>query len=242
MPAPAHLITVNIGSQTIGLAEFRLINDRLALVNYRFRETPLDPATGERRDAHAALHETALALREMMHEMHIHGAPVNYAVPAQSVFARFVKLPGLEAEKIEKIISFEAQQNVPFPIDQVVWNYQLVGGGMGEQIQVVIVAIKRDLLEEINNAVEESGLQTRLVGMASMGLYNAFCYNYPDLSGCSLLVDIGARTTNVLFAESARIFSGRLPIGASAITAAVAKEFGESFAAAETRRTRDGFV
>jgi type IV pilus assembly protein PilM len=174
--------------------------------------------------------------------MHINRGPVNYAVAAQSVFARFVKLPALDAEKIDKIIAFEAQQNVPFPMDQVVWDYQLVGGGMGEQIQVVIVAIKRDLIEEINNAVEETGLQTRIIGMASMGLYNAFCYNYTDLSGCSLLVDIGARTTNVLFIESGRIFSRSLPLGSSAITAAIAKEFGESFAAAETRKNRDAFV
>src|SRR6266480_1788362 len=242
MAAPARLITLNIGSQTIGLAEFRVVHGRLALLNYRFRETPLDPATGERRDAHAALHETAGVLREIMHEMHIHRADVNYAVPAQSVFARFVKLPALDAETIDKIIAFEAQQNVPFPIDEVVWDYQLVGGGMGEQIQVVIVAIKRDLLDEINNAVEETGLRTRILGMASMGLYNAFCYNYTDLQGCSLLVDIGARTTNVLFIESGRIFSRSLPLGGSAITAAIAKEFGESFAAAETRKSRDAFV
>ncbi len=242
MAAPARLITLNIGSQTIGLAEFRVIHGRLALLNYRFRETPLDPATGERRDAHAALHETAGVLREIMHEMHIHRADVNYAVPAQSVFARFVKLPALDAEKIDKIIAFEAQQNVPFPMDQVVWDYQLVGGGMGEQIQVVIVAIKRDLLEAINNAVEETGLRTRIIGVASMALYNAFCYNYSDLNGCSLLVDIGARTTNVCFVESGRIFSRSLPIGSSAITAAIAKEFGESFAAAETRKNRDAFV
>src|SRR6266540_3875708 len=242
MAAPARFITLNIGSQTIGLGEFRVIHGRLVLVNFRFRETPLDPATGQRRDAHAALHETAVGLREMMHEMHIHAAPVNYAVPAQSVFARFVKLPALDAEKIDKMISFEAQQNVPFPLDQVVWDYQLVGGGMGEQIQVVIVAIKRDLLDEINNAVEESGLRTNIVGVASMGLYNAFCYNYTHLNGSSLLVDIGARTTNVLFIEPGRIFSRSLPIGGSAITAAIAREFGESFAAAEARRKRDGFV
>ena len=192
MAAPARLITLNIGSQTIGLAEFRVIQGRLVLLNYRFRETPLDPATGQRLEAHVALHETALVLREIMHEMHIHQGDVNYAVSAQSVFARFVKLPALDAEKIDKIIAFEAQQNVPFPIDQVVWDYQLVGGGMGEQIQVVIVAIKRDLLDEINNAVEETGLRTRILGVASMGLYNAFCYNYTDLKGCSLLVDIGA--------------------------------------------------
>ena len=242
MAAPARLITLNIGSQTIGLAEFQVVHGRLALVNYRFRETPLDPETGQRRDVHAALHETAVALREMMHEMHIHGAPVNYAVPAQSVFARFVKLPGLEVEKIERIISFEAQQNVPFPIDQVVWDYQLVGGGMGEQIQVVIVAIKRDLLDEINNVVEETGLWTSIVGVASMALYNAFCYNYTDLNGCSMLVDIGARTTNVLFIESGRIFLRSVPLGGSTITGAIAREFNESFAAAEARRKRDGFV
>src|SRR5205809_2454143 len=242
MAAPSRLITLNIGSQTIGLAEFRVIQGRLVLLNYRFRETPLDPATGQRLEAHVALHETALVLREIMHEMHIHQGDVNYAVSAQSVFARFVKLPALDAEKIDKIIAFEAQQNVPFPMDQVVWDYQLVGGGMGEQIQVVIVAIKRDLLDEINNAVEETGLRTRILGMASMGLYNAFCYNYTDLQGCSLLVDIGARTTNVLFIESGRIFSRSLPLGGSAITAAIAKEFGESFAAAETRKSRDAFV
>src|SRR5437870_3934338 len=242
MAAPARLITLNIGSQTIGLAEFRVIQGRLVLLNYRFREAPLDPATGQRRDAHVAVHETAVVLREMLHEMHIHRGPLNYAVPAQSVFARFVKLPALDAAKIDKIIAFEAQQNVPFPMDQVIWDYQLVGGGMGEQIQVVIVAIKRDLLEEINNAVEETGLRTRIIGMASMGLYNAFCYNYADLNGCSLLVDIGARTTNVLFIEAGRIFSRTLPIGGSAITAAIAKEFGESLAAAETRKKRDGFV
>src|SRR2546430_5730522 len=241
MAAPARLISLNLGSQTIGLAEFRVINGRLVLLSYRFRQTPLDPASGQRLDAHVALQETAVALREMMHEMHIHRGPINYAVPAQSVFARFVKLPALDAEKIDKIISFEAQQNVPFPIDQVVWDYQLVGGGMGEQIEVVIVAIKRDLLDEITNTLEETGLRTRIVGVASMGLYNAFCYNYTNLSGCSLLVDIGARTTNVLFIESGRIFSRSLPIGGIAITPPISLEFWETFAAAGNRKQRGGF-
>src|SRR5258708_30640648 len=197
MPAPACLITLNIGSQTIGLAEFRAQDQGgLVLLNYRFRETPFDPASGERRDAHDALHETAATLRGMMQEIHINQGEVNYAVPAQSVFTRFVKLPGLDAEKIHKVISFEAQQNVPFPIDEVVWDYQLVGGGMGEQIQVVLVAIKVDLLDQINEAVEGTGLQTSIVDIAPMALYNAFRNSYPEVGDCSLLLDIGARTTN----------------------------------------------
>ena len=177
-----------------------------------------------------------------MHEMQIPRRPVNYALPAQSVFARFVKLPALGQEKLDKIISFEAQQNVPFPLNEVVWDYQIVGGGLGEQIQVVLVAIKVDLIDDINAAVEGTGLETSIVDIAPMALYNAFRYSYPEVGDCSLLLDIGARTTNILFIESGRIFLRSIPLGGSAITAAIAREFNESFSAAETRKKRDGFV
>ncbi len=243
MAIAPRLISLNFGSQTVGLAEFRVqAHGGLVLLDYRFGETPLDPATGQRREAHTALHETAAVLREMMHELRIKNGAVNCALPAQSVFARFVKLPSLEHEKLEKIIAFEAQQNVPFPIDDVVWDYQVVGGRLDEQIQVILVAIKQDLLDGVNGAVEETGLHTSTVDMAPMALYNAFRYSYPNVNDCSLLVDIGARTTNVLFIEPRRIFSRSLPIGGSSITGAIAREFGESFEAAETRKKRDGFV
>jgi type IV pilus assembly protein PilM len=243
MAIAPRLISLNLGSQTVGLAEFRVQpHGGLVLLDYRLRETPLDPATGQRREAHTALHETAAVLREMMHELRIKNGAVNCALPAQSVFARFVKLPSLEHEKLEKIIAFEAQQNVPFPIDDVVWDYQVVGGGLDEQIQVILVAIKHDLLDDVNGAVEETGLHTSTIDVAPMALYNAFRYSYPNVNDCSLLVDIGARTTNILFIEPRRIFSRSLPIGGSAITGAIAREFGEPFDAAETRKKRDGFV
>jgi type IV pilus assembly protein PilM len=233
-----RLISLNLGSQTIGLAEFRVqAHGGLVLLDYRLREIATDPTSDEIRRA-----RIAVAVREMMSELHIKHGAVNYALPAQSVFARFVKLPGLEQEKLEKIIAFEAQQNVPFPIDDVVWDYQLVGGGLEEQIQVVLVAIKVDLLDDINGGVEEAGLHTSTIDVAPMALYNAFRYSYPNVNECSLLVDIGARTTNVLFIEPRRIFSRSLPIGGSAITGAIAREFGESFEAAETRKKRDAFV
>jgi type IV pilus assembly protein PilM len=243
MAIAPRLISLNLGSQTVGLAEFRVqAHGGLVLLDYRLREMPLDPATGQRREAHTALHETAAVLREMMHELRIKNGAVNCSLPAQSVFARFVKLPSLEHEKLEKVIAFEAQQNVPFPIDDVVWDYQVVGGGLDEQIQVILVAIKHDLLDDVNGAVEETGLHTSTIDMAPMALYNAFRYSYPNVNDCSLLLDIGARTTNVLFIEPRRIFSRSLPIGGSAITGAIAREFGESFEAAETRKKRDGFV
>src|SRR5438874_11691419 len=238
MARPTHLISLNVGSQIIGLAHFRVqSHGGLVLMDYRLREILAEPGGEGMRHA-----QIAIALREMMHELQIKRGTVNYAIAAQSAFLRFVKLPLVEEEKIERIIGFEAQQNVPFPINEVVWDYQVVGGGMDEQIQVIIAAIKADYLEGINAAVEESGLRANKIGIAPPALYNAFRYNYADITGCSLLVDIGARTTNLVFIEPGRVFMRSVPIGGSSITAAVAKEFRETFDAAEFRKKRDAFV
>ena len=238
MAAAPRIISLNLGSQTVGLAEFNVLpHGGLVLQDFRLRDVLTDGTNEGMRYA-----QVAAVLRDMMQEMKLSPGTVNYAVPGQSVFARFVKLPAVEEEKIEKIIAFEAQQNVPFPINEVVWDYQLVGGGADEQIQVVLVAIKSDLLDEVNAAVEGTGLRTAIVDVAPMSLYNAFRYSYSDLKGCSLLVDIGARTTNLLFIEPGKIFSRSVPIGGSSITTAIAREFEEPFAAAELRKKRDGFV
>jgi len=240
MAKAPRIITLNLGSQTLGLATFAMQpHGGLILQDYQLREILADPANEGTRQF-----EIAAVLDELMSDLRVKDGNVNFAVPGQSVFTRFVKLPLVEEEKIERIIAFEAQQNVPFPIDDVVWDYQLVGAGINEQVQVVLVAIKADLLEEVNDSVEATKLQTRIVDIAPMALYNAFRYNYPDLSGsgCSLLADIGARTTNLLFVEPGKVFTRSIPIGGGSITAAIAKEFGETFAAAETRKKRDGFV
>ncbi|MGH8100302.1 MAG: type IV pilus assembly protein PilM, partial [Chthoniobacterales bacterium] len=240
MATAPRIITLNLGSQTIGLAEFQLQpQGGLLWQNFRRREIMAAPTAGAMRNA-----EITVALREMMDELRPKKGDVNLAVPGQAVFTRFVKLPIVEEEKIERIISFEAQQNVPFPIDEVVWDYQLVGGGAAEEIQVVLVAIKSELLDQMNDSVEGTGLRPGIVDVAPMALYNAFRFNYPDLpgGGCSLLIDMGARTTNLLFIEPGRIFSRSVPIGGASITMAITKEFGETFAAAEVRKKRDGFV
>src|SRR5437764_6561625 len=138
MARSTRLISLNVGSQTIGLAEFRVeAHGGLALVGYRFREFPVDP-TGEGM-GHAQM---PIALGEMMNELQIKRGRVNYAVSGQSVFARFVKLPSVGEEKIEKIISFEAQQNVPFPIDEVVWDTKSVGGVATGQFQLYWFRLK----------------------------------------------------------------------------------------------------
>src|SRR5438128_9372636 len=238
MPGPARILTLNLGSQAISVGDFRpQTGGGLVLRDYKRRDLAIESPGEPVRHA-----QITATIREILNELGIKSARVNYAVAGQSVFARLVKLPSVEEEKIDRIIAFEAQQTVPFPIDEVVWDYQLVGGGTDEQLQVVLVAIKSDLLEGINAAVEAAGLRPMVIGVANMALYNAFRYNYSDLTDSSLVVDIGARTTNVLFIEPGKVFSRSVPIGGSSITAAIAREFRESFAEAELRKSRDAFV
>ena len=237
MFASPRILSLDLGSQTLGLAEFQAQpNGGLLLTGYRRRDILADPAS--ETDRNRRISET---LSAMMRDLGIKNGPVDYAVSGQSIFARFVKIPFVDQDKIERIVAFEAQQNVPFPIEEVVWDYQLVGSE-ADKIEVVLVAIKADLLDGINAAVEAAGLQTRRVDVAPMALYNAFRFNYSELTGSSLVIYIGARTTNLLFIEPGKVFSRSIPIGGSSITAAIAKDFNEPFGAAEVRKKHDGFV
>lgn len=222
----------------MGIAEFRAgTNGGLTLVNYRLTELLADPVADATR-----LAQVKLAIGESLQSLKVQGAKTNYAIPSQHVFTRFVKLPAVGEEKADQIVAFEAQQNVPFPIDEVVWDYQLVGDKSASNLEVVLVAIKSDLLEETNDVVEENALTPSVVDVAPMALYNAFRYNYSDVQGCSLIIDIGARTTDLIFVEPKKVFSRSISIGGNTITAAIAKEFDEPFATAEERKKKDGFV
>lgn len=238
MSPRTRITTLNLGSQSIELAEFRT-HAPGALTLYGYRSCELLP---DLADSASKRGQVIIALREMLIDLKISGGPVNYTVAEDLTFTRFVSLPLIEQEKIDRIIAFEAQQNVPFPIDQVVWDYQLVGGGSGEQSQMMLVAIKADLLEDINAVVEETGLRTSVVDLATTALYNAYRHNYPERDGCALLIDIGARTTNLLFIQGTKLFTRSVPIGGGSITSAIAKEFNESFGEAEVRKKRDGFA
>lgn len=238
MAAPNRILALDLGTQTVGLAEFQTGRDGgLILANYKTAELMGDPAVDATRNA-----QTKITVGEMVAAAGYKGQPVNYAVSSQSVFTRFVKLPSVGEDQVDQIVGFEAQQNVPYPINEVVWDYQLVDQGNSAEVEVVLVAIKSDLLDEINNAVETSGLQASTVDVSPMAIYNAYRYNYGELQDCSLILDVGARTTNLIFVEPRKVFSRSIQIGGTKVTEAIAKDFNEPFAAAEERKRQVGFV
>jgi len=238
MASPQRVICLNAGMQTVSMAEFALLPDG-GLELDRFATTDLipDPSADATR-----IGQIKLAVGELKEKLGVKGGEIHYSLPSQAVFTRFIKLPAASAEQIDQIIGFEAQQNVPFPIDEVVWDYEVVPSTDDEKIEVALVATKSDQLTELAEAIEANGFRTGLIDVSPFALYNAFRYNYADRSGCSLLVDIGARTTNLIFAQNDRIFCRSIPVGGSSITASLAKEFDKEFVASEQLKISKGFV
>ena len=239
MAAPKGILALNLGTQTISLAEFqRNADGGLTLSRLKQGEILGDPSADPTRAA-----QTKLQVEQIVGELGVKGRSVNYAIASHVIFTRPVTLPSVgDATQVEQLVAFEAQQNVPYPIDEVVWDWQLLDAGDGGQVEVILAAIKSDLLDEINTSAQAGGLKPAVVEIAPMALYNALRYNYPDAEGCTILLDIGSRTTNLLFCEPGKIFPRRLNIGGSSITTAIAKDFGISFPEAEVRKVQDGFV
>jgi len=229
-------VALNIGSQRIGMAVFEVSKSgSLTLTAYDSESIVADPAL----DA-SKISQTRVAIADLAQRLKVGKIKARYAISGQSVFTRFVKLPPLQDDNIEQLVTFEAQQHVPFPLAEVVWDYELIEGAAEKE--VVIVAIKSDALDEINTAVNDSGIGTSEVDVAPMAIYNAFRATYGNPEEPVLLIDIGAKTSNLLYIEGSRFFTRSIAIGGSAVTAAIAKEYGISFVEAEQQKVMNGLV
>ena len=235
------ILTLNLGSQRIGMARFAAGGKgNLQLSGYAFAEISGDPTIEAAR-----VTQVSSAVKNLVSQFKAANQGVNYAISGQPVLSKFVKLPPLpELDKVDELIGFEAQQSIPWPISEVAWDHQMLTKGSVGEIEAVLVAIKADQLAELNSAVESAPLRTDLVDIAPLALYNAFRYNYPDVTAPTLLIDIGARTVNLVYCEGGDKvwFRTVQNVGGASVTTSIAKEFGLEFGDAETRKLTSGFV
>ncbi|HLP77302.1 MAG TPA: pilus assembly protein PilM, partial [Candidatus Paceibacterota bacterium] len=162
--------------------------------------------------------------------------------PGFHVFSKFVKLPPVDTSKITQIIQYEAQQNVPFPLQEVVWDYQILGTAAGGELEVLLVAIKAEIVEGLFRVSDAAKLRLQVADVSPAALCNAFRYNYGDIEECTMLLDIGAKTSNLLFFEKGKVFSRSINLGANSITQDFMAESKLKFDAAEKIKIDEGFV
>ena len=105
-------------------------------------------------------------------------AKLMLALSGQVVFPRFVRLPAVGREKLLQMVQYEVEQNVPFPIDEIVWNHQFIGDDSSGEQCAMIVAAKIDSVREITDRVVEMGLEPEIVDVAPMALYNCLRFNF----------------------------------------------------------------
>ena len=231
-------LAVDFGAGSLKLAEFE-VNEAggLRLKQYGIKSLGQEGAQENTREA------TILkALQGMISEQGFKPKDCNVCAPGFHVFSKFVKLPPVEQSKVTQIIQYEAQQNVPFPLSEVVWDYQILGQATGGELEVLLVAIKSEIVEGLFRVADAASLKLQVADVSPAALCNAFKFNYGDLEDCTMLLDIGAKTSNLLFFEKGKVYSRSINLGANSITQDFAAESKLKFDVAEKIKVEEGFV
>src|SRR4029079_12559749 len=159
-------LSLDFGAGTLKVAEFELNEaGTLQLKRYGVRSLGLE-------GSQATARETVLrkAIQEMFAEKGFSSRKANVCAPGFHVFSKFVKLPPVDTSKVTQIIQYEAQQNVPFPLEEVVWDYQIMGSAPSGELEVLLVAIKSDVVEGLFRTSDAAGLRLQLVDVSPAAL------------------------------------------------------------------------
>jgi type IV pilus assembly protein PilM len=197
---------------------------------------------------------TREALETFLSRNTLKGDTVVISVPGQSGLARFVKLPPVEEKKIPDIVRFEAKQQIPFPLEEVVWDYQKLGAGVvtdgyALETEIGLFAIKRDMVNRYLQHFKDVNVEVHLVQMAPLALCNFVSYDLLEKTqgegeaadeeesgkkGCVVALDIGTDSSNLVVTDGERIIWQRpIPLGGNHFTRALTKDLKLTFAKAE---------
>ena len=182
-------------------------------------------------DAEIVIHQT---MDELLQRVDLSESCVSVSVLGQSSFTRFVELPPVEPKKIPDVVRFEAEQQIPFPIDEVIWRYQLFHDADNPKPLCGLFAMKQADVAEMLSHFVQAGLETDVVQMAPLALYNFMVFDGQLASdGATLLADVGANKTHLVIADGPRLWTRTIQIGGNNFTEALVKSFKLSFPKAE---------
>lgn len=176
-----------------------------------------------------------VSLGTLVAQKDLSGAAVAISVPGHSSFARFAKLPPVEPKKVPDIVKFEAIQQIPFPLEQVEWDYQTFVSPDSPEVEVGIFAITRERILERLRMLEDVGITPDYVTLSPLGVFNGLAYDLEltEKSPGTLIVDIGTTSTDIVVSDSGRVWIRTFPIGGHHFTEALVGHFKCSYQKAE---------
>lgn len=166
------------------------------------------------------------------------------ACSGQVVFPRLIKLPPVAKGKLKQIVQYEAQQQIPFSLQDVIWDYHLLPSKEPSEISTLILAVKKEIVKDILSLVSPMKLEIELLDFTPLSIYNTIYFNgeVPEDKAIAIL-DMGAQSSDITMVEAGEIAMVRpIPLGGDSITQAVARNFGVDFHEAERIKEEEGFA
>jgi type IV pilus assembly protein PilM len=234
-------LVLDIGTSAIRLAELAPTREGYQLVRYLQRDLVIDPATDEEEKAEMRRD----ALQRLLKDSKVRSRKTIAAVPGQSVFTRNRPLPPVPEYKVTQIVKYEIQQQIPFNLDQIALDYQVLGRTEAGGYDVMMAAIKVDVVEKQVEILRKVKRNIDIVDVSPIAAYNWLKHTgeFGDDGQCVALVDIGATTTDIVVQKDNQFrFTRSLHVGGNDVTSAIATNFNMTFAEAERLKREKGFA
>ena len=192
----------------------------------------------------------AEALELFLSRNEVVGDKVAISVAGQNGLARFIKLPPVESKKIPDIVRYEAKQQIPFALEDVIWDYQKMPGGGEEdgfsmETEVGVFAMKREQVIRAIEPFEKAGIELDFIQLTPLTIYNFVAYDVlvdlpspdqydPESPPESLVIlSLGTDTSDLVITNGYRVWQRSIPLGGSHFTKQLTKEMKLTFAKAE---------
>ncbi len=227
----------DIGSNSIKLIQLKQTKKGWELVKMGIAELPPEAIVdGSVIDSMTVTN----TLKELIKEHNVKVKDVVSALTGHSVIIKKVNFPAMTEEELSESIQWEAEQYIPFPIAEVNIDFQILGTdteGRG-QMDVMLVAVKKDVINDYTNVIKEAGLSPVVIDVDSFALENMLELNYPATPGeTNAVVNIGASIASIsVIVNGQTIFTRSIPMGGNQFTEEIQRQMNISFKDAEAMK------
>jgi len=224
---PSKSLVINCGASHVAAAVFTSANGKLTLEELDTRDLRYDVAKEE-----AWLPALAEGLRDLSRSSVRFRGKATFILPGYQLLIKPIKVPHVEAAKQAQIIAFEAQNNIPFPLTEAVWGSQVIADD-GIETEVLLAAQKAESANRFCGLMSTIGFEPVSLQPSSLLDYNAYKLVHGGDLEDTLIVNIGARSTNLTFVSPAGLFIRNVNLGGNTFTQMVADATGKAFTVAE---------
>ncbi len=180
------------------------------------------------------------ALVEFLSRNNVAGDKVAISVSGQAGLSRFFKPPPVEPSKLPEIVKYEVKQQIPFPIEDVIWDWQQLGGavveGRTQDAEVGLFAMKRDAVFRALKPFDHAEIGVDIVQLSPLSIFNVVCHDVldqlPDPEDIdpenppesTVVMSIGTDTTDLIVTNGLRLWMRNIPIGGNHFTRHLSRE------------------